>query len=175
MPDAAPALSYAPPEARSFFQDFAPPHFLLIPQLGLDLGARLLSTFVQLFRQGFERVLAIDSDTPTLPSAYLQHALEVIAQPENDVVLGPTEDGGYYLIGLRRLHAELFEDIPWSTPQVLTETLRRAQTRRLRAVCVETWFDVDSAADLRRLQGLLEASPHTEAQHTQWFLRGHRW
>jgi rSAM/selenodomain-associated transferase 1 len=170
----APALSYGPPDSRAFFQDFAPPHFLLVPQLGADLGGRLLSTFIQLFRQGFEQVLAIDSDTPTLPTAYLQHALEAIAQPENDVVLGPTEDGGYYLIGLRRAHRELFEDMPWSTPQVLGETLRRAEAQRLHAVCIEAWFDVDTPDDLQRLQNILQASDYGHAPHTQRFLLGYR-
>jgi rSAM/selenodomain-associated transferase 1 len=170
----APALSYGPPEAHSLFQDLVPPHFLLVPQYGADLGARLLSTFMQLFHQGFEQVLAIDSDTPTLPSDYLQHALDAVAQPENDVVLGPTEDGGYYLIGLRRAHQGLFEDMPWSTPRVLSETMRRAQAQRLQAVCVEPWFDIDTPDDLRRLSGSLVASRNGQAPHTQRFLRGQR-
>jgi len=170
----APALSYGPPESRPFFQDFAPPHFLLVPQLGADLGGRLLSTFIQLFRQGFAQVLAIDSDTPTLPTAYLQRALDVIAQPGNDVVLGPTEDGGYYLIGLHRAHRDLFEDMPWSTPQVLSETLRRAEAQRLHAVCVEPWFDVDTPDDLQRLRDAFKADANGQAPHTQRFLQGYR-
>lgn len=172
---ASPVLSYAPPESRSFFQDCVPAHFLLIPQRGPELGARLLSTFVQLFQRGFDHVFAIDSDTPTLPGAYLQHALEAIAQPQNDVILGPTEDGGYYLIGLRRAHQELFTDMPWSTPQVLTETLRRAEAQRLHTVCVEPWFDVDTPDDLHRLMNILATSQNGEAPHTRQFLWGQRW
>lgn len=172
---AVPVLSYGPPEAQSFFQSFVPPQFLLVPQRGGELGSRLHSTFVQLFGHGFGHVLAIDSDTPTLPSAYLQHALAAIAQPENDVVLGPTEDGGYYLIGLRDAHRELFDEMPWSTPQVLTETLRRAEAQHLHAVCVEPWFDVDTPDDLRRLLAFLKASKNGQASHTQQFLGGYQW
>jgi len=134
----------------------------------------LLSTFIQLFRQGFAQVLAIDSDTPTLPTAYLQRALDVIAQPGNDVVLGPTEDGGYYLIGLRRAHRDLFEDMPWSTPQVLSETLRRAEAQGLHAVCVEPWFDVDTPDDLQRLRDAFKTDANGQAPHTQRFLQGYR-
>jgi rSAM/selenodomain-associated transferase 1 len=171
----APVLSYGPLEARSFFQEFVPPHFSLVPQLGAELGARLLSTFEQLFRQGFDHVFAIDSDTPTLPSTYLQHALDAMAQPQTDVVLGPTEDGGYYLLGLRRLHRQLFEEMPWSTPQVLIETLRRAEAQQLHTICVEPWFDVDTPDDLHRLMEVLRASHNGEAPHTQRFLWGHQW
>lgn len=175
LPDAVPVLSYSPLEARSFFQELTPPHFLLVGQLGPDLGARLLSTFVQLFQQGFEQVLVIDSDTPTLPGAYLRHALDLIAQPEHDVVLGPTEDGGYYLIGQRCAHGELFADMPWSTSQVLRETLRRAAGHHLHTVHVEPWFDVDTPDDLQQLMASLEATPNGQAQHTQRFLREQPW
>jgi rSAM/selenodomain-associated transferase 1 len=172
---AAAALAYNPPTARGFFQEFAPPHFVLVPQLGADLGACLLSTFIQLFRRGFERVIAVDSDTPTLPSAYLQEALDLMVAPEHDVVLGPTEDGGYYLIGLRYAHRALFEDMPWSTPRLCAETLRRAGARGLRTVCLEPWFDVDTPEDLRRLLASLDSADSQEASHTRRFLRGCRW
>ena len=71
--------------------------------------------------------------------------------PGVDVVLGPTEDGGYYLIGMRAPRAALFEDMAWSTPTVLGRTLERAQRLGLRVACLPAWFDVDTAADLERL------------------------
>jgi len=116
---AAPVISYGPPDAKAFFEDLAPACFVLVPQLGDDLGAKLLSTFAQLFSQGYRQVMAIDSDTPTLPTAYLEHALEVMDARETDVVLGPTEDGGYYLIGLPHRYRELFDDMRWRTPHIL--------------------------------------------------------
>jgi uncharacterized protein len=169
---AAPVVSYSPEESESLFKDLTPPHFRLIPQRGDDLGARLLFTFNQLFRQGYTQVVVIDSDTPTLPTAYLEQALTLIAARENDVVLGPTEDGGYYLIGLRQSHRELFEQMPWSTPQVFPETRRRSARAGLTVACTESWYDVDTPEDLARLR---EAFAHIHdglARQTRRFLQG---
>jgi uncharacterized protein len=172
---AVPVLSYGPADAKVLFEDFTPGHFVLIPQFGDDLGARLLSTFDQLFRRGYTQVMAIDSDTPTLPKAYLEHALTLIAHPGIDVVLGPTDDGGYYLIGLRCAHRRLFEQMPWSTSRVLPETLRRSEAYGLSVACIESWFDVDTPADLKRLIASLACTDDGRAQHARRFLQEHRW
>src|SRR5439155_15870223 len=96
--------------------------------------------------------LAIESDTPSLPLGFLRQALDLVVTPEIDVVLGPTEDGGYYLIGLRTVHRDLFEAMAWSTSQVLPETLRRAAAKGLRVACLPTWYDIDTPDDLARLR-----------------------
>jgi uncharacterized protein len=174
LQEAAPVVSYTPYESKPVFKDLTPPHFALIPQRGDDLGARLLFTFDQLFRQGYTQVIVIDSDTPTLPTAYLEEALKLIAAHENDVVLGPTEDGGYYLIGLRQSHRELFERMPWSTSQVFPETRRRCQQSGLTVTCTESWYDVDTAEDLTRLMGSLDHLQDGLARQTRQFLRRFR-
>jgi rSAM/selenodomain-associated transferase 1 len=166
-----PVLSYATADAKPAFESLIPPHFRLIPQLGDDLGARLLSTFDQLFQLGFTQVMAVDSDTPTLPTAYLRHALSLISAPENDVVLGPTEDGGYYLIGLHRPHRELFERMPWSTPQVLPETMHRSQQGGLAVACAPRWYDVDTPDDFARLRQSLGRVRDGLARHTRRFVQ----
>ncbi len=171
---AVPAISYAQADAGTFFADVAP-SFVLVPQFGDDLGARLLSTFDQLFTQGYGPVMAIDSDTPTLPTAYLEHAIEVMDAPETDVVLGPTEDGGYYLIGLRRPYRELFEDMRWSTSHVLPETLRRSREMGLKVICLESWYDIDTPDDLKRLKASVEETMAGQAQHTRRFLAEGGW
>lgn len=171
---ATPVVSYSPADSKPLFEELAPGHFILIPQRGDDLGARLLSTFDQLFRQGYRQVLAIDSDTPTLPTAYLEQALALMAERENDVVLGPTEDGGYYLIGLRRPHRELFERMPWSTPQVVPETRRRAEQYGLLVAYTESWYDVDTPDDLTRLRAALDQIRDGMARHTRRFLQEFR-
>ena len=91
---------------------------------------------------------------------------------DTDLVLGPSEDGGYYLIGLRVSRPELFEAMPWSTPQVLPETVRRAHALGLRIAWLPSWFDVDTGSDLERL----EASLATAAvpRHTRRFFAGRR-
>jgi uncharacterized protein len=171
---AAPVISYSPADSKPIFEDLTPIHFMLIPQRGADLGARLLSTFDQLFRLGYTQVIVIDSDTPTLPLSYLERALMLTAEAENDVVLGPTEDGGYYLIGLHQSHRELFEQMPWSTAQVFPETRRRSAQYGLTVACIEYWYDVDTPDDLARLTASCGQIPNGWAWHTRQFLREFR-
>src|SRR6266545_1777999 len=163
------AIAYTPAEARAFFEEVAP-GFVLIPQRGADLGDRLANSLGALLDTGYRGALAIDSDTPTLPLGFLQQALDLITTPEIDVVLGPTEDGGYYLIGLRTVHHELFETMAWSTSQVLPETIRRADAKGLRVACLPPWYDIDTPDDLARLQAELAASDGDASRHTRAFL-----
>ncbi len=168
LPKAGPAIAYAPAEGRAEFEDLAP-GFVLIEQQGDDLGARLAHIFARLFAGGYSGVVAVDSDTPTLPRAFLEQALDLVATPRVDVVLGPSEDGGYYLIGLRRLHRDLFEAMPWSTAAVLPETLRRAGAKGLNVACLPPWFDVDTPRDLERLRATLAGGLDGEPWHTRRF------
>jgi len=163
------AIAYTPDEARAFFEEVAP-GFVLVPQRGADLGDRLANSLGELLDTGHRGALAIDSDTPTLPLEFLQQALDLIVTPEIDVVLGPTEDGGYYLIGLRAVHRELFEAMAWSTQQVLPETIRRADAKGLRVACLPPWYDIDTPDDLARLRMTLAASDGDVPRHTRKFL-----
>jgi dihydroorotase-like cyclic amidohydrolase len=90
--------------------------------------------------------------------------------PDVDLVLGPTDDGGYYLIGLRAPCPALFEGMPWSTSAVLSRTLDRAQRLGLRVACLPAWFDVDTKADLERLAAELAVTPGLVPRHTREFL-----
>lgn len=170
LKQATPAIAYAPAEERRVFESLAP-GFNLIPQRGPDLGARLADGFEAFLPSGRGAALAVDSDTPTLPVAFLQQAVDLLRSPSLDVVLGPTEDGGYYLIGLREPHPELFEAIRWSTPEVMPETLRRAEARGLRVGLLPTWYDVDTPGDLERLRAALAGTNGIEPFHTRRFLR----
>ena len=168
LKEATPVIAYTPPEGRAEFEALAP-GFSLVPQRGPDLGTRLANSFEEFLKNGYAAALAIDSVTPTLPLAFLQQALELIRVPSIDVVLGPTEDGGYYLIGLREPHPELFLDIRWSTAEVLSETVRRAEAKGLRMARLPLWYDVDTPADLERLRGELARTEEIEPRHTRWF------
>ncbi len=163
-----PALAYAPADARALFETLAP-GFLLVPQRGADLGERMADTIRQLRERGFEAVLLLGADTPSLPAAFLRQAVDAVASPEADLVLGPSEDGGYYLIGLRGRHPELFDGVPWITPEVFAETVRRAEAQGLRTVRLPAWFDVDTPADLARLETSLAATPGPQPRHTRRF------
>jgi rSAM/selenodomain-associated transferase 1 len=168
---ASPTMAYTPADGRSVFAALAP-GFTLIAQQGADLGERLANAFAQCFAAGHTGVIAIDSDTPTLPTNFLQQAIALLAMPKVDVVIGPSDDGGYYLIGLRALHHELFENMPWSTDVVVPETVRRATAKGLQVAWLPPWFDVDTPEDLERLQSTLKATPGKALWHTrQFFLK----
>jgi rSAM/selenodomain-associated transferase 1 len=145
-----PAVAYAPRRGRRFFAAVRP-RMLLIPQAGADLGARMAGVFQRLFERGFEAVVLIGADSPTLPPAYLRRAILAVHRADLDGVIGPSEDGGYYLIGLRRPCPELFSGIAWSTGRVLAQTRARARRAGRRFRVLPTWYDVDTARDLRRL------------------------
>jgi uncharacterized protein len=166
-----PVVAYTPDEACAEFAALAP-DMTLVPQRGPDLGARLSATLAGLLAAGHVGAIAVDSDTPTLPREFLQQAVDSLIEAGPDVVLGPTEDGGYYLIGVRAVHRALFDAIPWSTSAVLEVTLRRAAAAGLRTVCLSPWFDVDTPDDLRRLQSALDDGQ--AAGETGRFLAGWR-
>src|SRR5438876_11175110 len=99
----------------------------------------------------------MEGDRPTLPSEYLVAAFDQIKSNET-VVLGPTADGGYYLIGMQRLHPQLFERITWSTERVLAETCERAHEAGLEIVLLPEWYDVDTPEELERLKSEVSRS-----------------
>lgn len=115
-------------------------------QAGGDLGDRMAAAFGQLFAAGYEKLVIIGSDCPGLNAALLSSAFEALN--DTDVVLGPATDGGYYLLGMRRLYPDLFRDKSWSSDQVLSETLSTARARNLSYTLLPTLTDVDAAADL---------------------------
>jgi hypothetical protein len=148
-------VAFTPVGAQGAMAEMAPRHFELVAQRGPDLGARLDALLTELLAAGHPGAMAIDSDSPTLPMSYVADAAQRLASRDADVVVGPCDDGGYYLIGMRQPHPELFEAMPWSTEHVLPLTLERARGRGLRTHVLPRWFDVDTEADLRRLHAEL--------------------
>jgi len=167
---AQPILAYTPDEALPFFRELAPNGFEFVPQVGPDLGERLHNVLSGCLENDYGQAVVMDSDSPTLPVEVLRQAFQALDRPENDVVLGPCEDGGYYLIGLKRPNAALFRGVPMSTPQVAAETLARAREQGLRTVELPRWYDVDVYADLQRLNEELRTLPGDRARHTRAFL-----
>ena len=145
-------VAFTPPEAAALVRALVPPEVRVVPQQGADLGARMSRLLAMLLAEGYAGALVLGTDTPTLPTACLTEAAAVLGQGRADVVLGPSEDGGYYLIGLTTPAPALFVDMPWSTAAVCEETLRRARAAGYRVVVLPTWFDVDRIADLARLR-----------------------
>lgn len=126
------------------------PDVTLFPQEGDGLGARLENAFRRVFSAGFTVAAAMGTDSPDLPLSRVEEAFRYLEQGTADVVFGPTTDGGYYLVAMGRLHPELFRSIPWSTGQVLAESLARAEAASLLTSLLPRWEDVDTIRELRR-------------------------
>lgn len=150
--------AYTPRGEESAFENVLPDGFRLLLQRGGDLGERLFHASEDFLSAGYDGIALINSDSPTLPTSVLQEALEVLQAPRDCVVLGRAEDGGYYLIGLKRVHQRLFQDITWSTGNVFVQTLERAAEIGLESRLLPSWYDVDEGSSLRRLCGELMAS-----------------
>jgi uncharacterized protein len=137
------------PESAEYFRTTFP-GLPLRPQQGDDLGERLITAVGLLFSEGAERVAIIGADSPTLPLHFLDHAFRRLDHRE--VVLGPTTDGGYYLVGIRKAAwpaaSALFEEVEWSTDAVFGQTLDHASRAALSVATLEEWYDIDGFDDL---------------------------
>jgi rSAM/selenodomain-associated transferase 1 len=165
---------YTPTGSESAFDGVLPEGFKLLVQRGTSLGERLCNATDDLLKQGYGAVCLINSDSPTLPKSILIRAIESLATDGDRVVLGAAEDGGYYLIGLKHAHWNLFNQIAWSTSDVLARTRQRAAEINLPVELLPPWYDVDDAQTLNRLCEELFFTPSSDwaypAPHTRSFL-----
>jgi rSAM/selenodomain-associated transferase 1 len=143
-------MMYTPGERRAEFEALAGGEWRLCPQVAGDLGQRLTSAANQLARDG-ERLVFIGSDSPDLPASYLITAFATLQS--QDVVIGPSSDGGYYLIGMRTAYHSIFAGIPWSTPQVLDATRCRLREAGIGFELLPEWYDVDDETGWQRFIG----------------------
>jgi rSAM/selenodomain-associated transferase 1 len=142
---------YTPVGAEAAFDELLPHTFSLLAQRGDGFGERLFNAADDLLGVGYDSLCLIDSDSPTLPTRALVAAVEELSKPGDRVVLGVADDGGYYLIGLKRAHRHLFERIEWSTARVAAQTIERAEEIGLPVALLPAWYDVDDASTLSRL------------------------
>jgi len=164
---------FTPPDAVDAYQGILDPSFLLMRQRGEEFGDRLFFATQDLLRAGFESVCLINSDSPTVSAAVFAQAATALAEPTGRVVLGPALDGGYYLIGMRRLDRRLFEDIDWSTDRVYKQSRQRAGELGLPVYELPLSFDIDDGEGLRRVCTELlsnEATTKDVAIETRRFL-----
>lgn len=162
---------YTPVGEEEAYGDIFPATFQLIPQRDGDFGERLIRATEDLFSVGYAAVCLIDSDSPTVPASAFTEAVELLLQPNEKVILGPSDDGGYYLIGMKHLHRELFEEIDWSTERVLAQTQKQAEKAGLVVHLLPPCFDVDDEATFRRLQDELRSPNEFVAPASAEFLR----
>jgi rSAM/selenodomain-associated transferase 1 len=119
-------------------------------QSGGDLGQRMQAAFGEMFASGYDACCIIGSDAPDLPFSYIQQAFDRLTKERVDAVFGPCDDGGYYLMGMSRLWPQLFENIDWSTSNVLRESLAEAVMAGCKTSLLPEWYDIDNVDDLEK-------------------------
>jgi uncharacterized protein len=141
-------ICFSPPEREEELMAWLGLNRNYLAQEGEDMGQRMCGCFRELFSQGFERAVLIGADSPDLPPAILREAMAALE--DNDAVLGPSTDGGYYLIGFTRegFHPAIFEGLSWGTNRVLAETRALLEAEGRKVHHLQEWRDVDTREDL---------------------------
>lgn len=169
-------VAYSPLEQRDYFDRF---HNLnLIAQDGKDLGERMFNAFKFAVRKDSDSIVMIGTDSPTLPPTFIEKAFEYLEKA--DVVLGKTEDGGFYLIGLKKLDRRIFAYVEWSSERTFEQTKKNLEKLGFSLAELSIWYDVDESKDLERLKEdeylqefapktaeWLKTSCHKKAQNSQ--------
>jgi hypothetical protein len=148
-------MAFGPPGSEPFFREILPPGIGLLEAWLPHFGDCLFSAITQQLDRGHQAAVVVNSDGPTLPTSLLVEAAEVLARPGDRIVLGPSIDGGYYLLGLKQAHRRVFDDIDWSTERVARQTLERARELGLSVHTLPAWYDVDDAQALEVLHAEL--------------------
>jgi rSAM/selenodomain-associated transferase 1 len=141
-------IFYADKDDEDNVIKWAGPVFHFMPQVEEDLGTRIEAAFDYVFRQRARKAVIVASDVPDLSAEIIGNAISALI--DNDVVIGPTSDGGYYLLGMNRLHSDLFHGITWSTTKVYDETLSQVEYLGLKVQCLRELDDIDTEEDLHR-------------------------
>ena len=174
-------IAYTPPEGLSALQTLVGEDLVYIPQVGASLGERLIAAARWACDQGYAKFLFVGSDSPTLPTQYVERTLDLLESC--DIVIGPSVDGGYYLIGFSKHGASLsipaiFEEIAWSTEVVFRQTLGKIQEINAQLGLLPPWYDVDTPTGLQLLRDHLLGmnlaresipAPQTYSKLTEWF------
>jgi uncharacterized protein len=146
-------VAYSPGYDEKTFQRLCGQSVDYLPQKGHNLGERMKNAFKHSFDTGFERIVIIGTDSPTLPLSYIRDAFDVLK--EVPVTIGPTFDGGYYLIGLSEQNDTIFDAIEWSTSSVFSQTLTKIKTANKKLCILPPWYDVDTPDSLEFLRSHL--------------------
>lgn len=167
-------MAFGPPGESAFF-DFLPSAIEIFEAWRPNFGDCLSETIQTLFARGHQAACVLNADSPTLPPAFLVEAAQILAMDGDRAVLGPSSDGGYYLLGLKRHHMRLFQDITWSTGSVTAQTIERAAEIGLPVHMLPMWYDVDDQQSLACLRDELfggkpfgaSAVARPEARHSR--------
>lgn len=159
-------IAYSPFEQHAYFDEFSQTNIILVPQTGVDLGKKMFNAFNFAFEQKVDSIVMIGTDSPTFPQKFIENAFEYLKH--SDTVLGESEDGGYYLIALKKLKKEIFEDVTWSSPETFKQTARNIEKCGLKLSLLPKWYDVDLPEDFERLRKDLRESPNLAPKTAEW-------
>jgi rSAM/selenodomain-associated transferase 1 len=138
-------IAYAPPDAEDYFSRFG---IRLIPLFEGDLGERMRYAFTKVFADGYQKAALVGVDIPDLSTAIVLKSFELLS--DNDIVFGPAKDGGYYLVGMKKLIREVFDNVPWSSDQTLKRSIDQAGKAGYSTAFTETLSDIDIIEDAKR-------------------------
>jgi uncharacterized protein len=166
-------IAFAPAHEKNYFADLTGENITLIEQNGANLGEKMLNAFEFAFTVDSKaKVLMIGTDSPTFPASFIEQTFEEL-EANAEIVLGKSEDGGFYLIGLRKTLPHLFENVEWSSPSVYEQTMRNSEKLKVNTRLIPMWYDVDNPNDLRHLRDEIlrnEQAQKLAPQTFQWLI-----
>ncbi len=166
-------ITFAPAHEKNFFADFECENLTLIEQNGADLGEKMFNAFEFVLGESSDsNVLIIGTDSPTFPVEFIEQAFEAL-ESNAETVLGKSEDGGFYLIGLRKSLPQLFDNIEWRSPLVYKQISRNIKKLKIKLKLIPDWYDVDNPKDLLHLRDEILKNEQTQKiapQTYQWLI-----
>lgn len=141
---------------KELLETILPRNLIWLRQTGADLGERMDNALRFAFEQNFSPLVVIGTDSPTLPPEYIKAAIKILQEKLTDAVIGETEDGGFYLLGLNQPNQQIFQNVRWSSPETFLQTVRNIKQLNLHLMTLPLWYDVDTPKDLRRLKTEIE-------------------
>ena len=154
-------IAFSPADCKDKLETILRHENTLIEQTGADLGERMFNAFRSAFENDSDAVVMIGTDSPNLPPRFIEKAFDFLEN--SDAVLGESEDGGYYLIGLRKLEKKIFENIEWSSHKTFQQTVRNLENGDFEVSFLQKWYDVDLPKDLKKLKKDLSENPQFAA------------
>lgn len=169
-------VAFTPAEAVTLIESLVPPGFQYFPQRGADLGARMNAVFYELRRRGHRNLVVMGSDLPALPLNILNDAFQALEAERQRIVLGPSRDGGYYLVGMNRPTPEIFNEMSWSHDRVFSQTIEKLASLGIDFTTLPGWFDLDTIEDIEFLRSYSDPAVRAAMKRTVSFLqRLNRW
>ena len=161
-------IAFSPIEMKNLLIDILQTKPILVEQKGENLGERMFHAFEFAFSCDSDAVVMIGTDSPTFPAKFIEQAF-MFLETQSNAVLGKTEDGGFYLIGLRKSDKRIFENVEWSSPKTFEQTKQNIENLNLKLREIPVWYDVDTSEDLERLEKELAENSQFAPKTSEFF------